>query len=715
MRPGFITLFALAFSSVVGSAQPHWSYVVPAMPAPPAADNESWAKTPIDRFLFPEMDNAGLLPGGQAQPARLLRRIYLDLIGLPPSIAETDAFLADPSDEHYARIVDRLLAMPGFGEKWAIGWLDLARYADSDGYQRDGFRNVWPFRDWVIGALNADMPYDRFTTEQLAGDLLPNATKSQVIATGFHRGPILNLEAGTDAEEDRIKQVVDRVNTTGTVWLGTSLACAQCHDHKHDPFSIEEYYSMAAFFNNTQQEGRRIEPNGAGMKYIGPDVDVPLTAEEKARRAEIRVKLMAAEQDFIAKVEEFCRELPEERLAGLKKEAPKALVLIGKDKRTFREATAIKKSLFKKGEEAKILVKLEQKVNRHMKDINKGSFQIGFASRVMKEMDKPRRSFVLKRGDFLTPGREVKPATPSALHPFPEGQPKNRLGLARWIVSPDNPLTARVAVNRIWAELFGRGLVTTLDDFGLQGNKPTHPALLDWLAVTFRDDDAWSMKRIIRRIVLSAAYRQSAVTGRAKRARDPGNAYYARGPSNRLVAELVRDNALAISGLLSGKMLGPPVRPIQPDKVWRVIGEVDNTYYLSDGEDLHRRGIYTLWRRSAHYPSFANFDAPNRGACTVMRQSSNTPLQALTLMNDPAYVEMARAFAARIQQETEDMDATRRLAHAFRIALCRHPGADEIEILRRIYFTSLDTDGSEVEAWFDVATTLLNLHETITK
>ena len=328
MRLGSITLLALVFSAVVGSAQSHWAYLAPQRPVLPDAGHSSWQQNPIDRFIFQQMADVGLSPERQAQPARLLRRIYLDLIGLPPSIAETDAFLANPSKAHYVEIVDRLLTMPGFGEKWAIGWLDLARYADSDGYQRDGFRNVWPFRDWVITALNDDMPYDRFTTEQLAGDLMPNATQSQRIATGFHRGPILNLEAGTDAEEDRIKQVVDRVNTTGTVWLGVSLACAQCHDHKYDPFSIEDYYSLAAFFNNTPQEGRRIDPNGAGMKYSGPDVDVPLNSEEKQRREELRNKPNLVKQQFIAKVEELCRELPEKKLVGLKKDAPQALALI---------------------------------------------------------------------------------------------------------------------------------------------------------------------------------------------------------------------------------------------------------------------------------------------------------------------------------------------------------------------------------------------------
>ncbi len=669
-------------SSVLGAsassaAEPHWAYVIP------KKNLELAPRASIDHFISRSLDERGLPPNPQAEPARLLRRVCFDLTGLPPSIAEVDAFAADPSDAHFEEVVDRLLASPRFGEKWASGWLDLARYADSDGYQRDGFRNVWPYRDWVIRAFNADMPFDQFTIEQLAGDLLPDPTQAQLIATGFHRGPILNLEAGTDAEEDRVKQVVDRVNTTGTVWLATSFECAQCHDHKYDPISIGDYYSLYAFFNHTEQEGKR-KPGGndATMEYVGPDIELPISDEEIQLRAEAEERVAEAKAVFVVKLRELCDELDEDRIAALE---PKTISLIEGVGRDFKKANAIRKSVFTKGEEAKVLGELEKQVRRHQKHAKEGSFQIGFGSRVMREIEKPRETFVMQRGNFLTPGEAVAAATPPSLHPFPAGAPKNRLGLAQWLVSPDNPLTARVAVNRLWAELFGRGLVTTMEDFGSQGERPTHPELLDFLALKFRVEDAWSMKKSIRRIVLSATYRQSAVASAARRALDPDNALYSRGPRSRLTAELIRDNALAISGLLSDKMFGPPVRPVQPAKVWRVIGEVDNTYYLSAGDDLYRRGVYTIWRRSAHYPSFANFDAPNRGACTVRRQSSNTPLQALTLMNDPAYVEMSQALAARLQTETSAWERDAQFEYAFRLAVARHPRAAELEVLRQIY------------------------------
>ncbi|MFT5853117.1 MAG: hypothetical protein ACI8XO_000358 [Verrucomicrobiales bacterium] len=689
-------ILAVLLQAIAFAEDPHWAYELPQK-----------GDRGIDALISSQLDADGLQMMRQEDPARLIRRTYLDLIGLPPSIAEVDSFVADPSDAHFGKIVDRLLASPRFGEKWATGWLDLARYADSDGYQRDGFRNVWPYRDWVIRAFNSDMPFDQFTIEQLAGDLLPDPTQDQLIATGFHRGPILNLEAGTDAEEDRVKQVIDRVNTTGTVWLATSFACAQCHDHKYDPISIEDYYSMYAFFNNTAQEGkRRAGGNNASMEYIGPDIEVPISAGEKLRLAEAEQKMVQAQQRFVAKVKELCDELPEEKIAKLK---PKTIALLKKDVRDFKEAKSLKKTVFSKGEESKLLGKLEQMVNAHKKAAEQGSFQIGFGSRVMKEVEKPRETFVMTRGNFLTPGEKVAAATPAALHEFPQGAPNNRLGLAQWLVASDNPLTARVAVNRIWAELFGRGLVTTMEDFGSEGARPSHPQLLDFLAVKFREDDAWSMKNTIRRIVLSKTYRQSSAATADRRSQDPNNERYSRGPRNRLNAEQIRDNALSIAGLLSQRMFGPPVRPVQPAKVWRVIGEVDNRYYLSEGEDLYRRGVYTIWRRSAHYPSFANFDAPNRGACTVQRQSSNTPLQALTLMNDPAYVEMAQAFAERVQAEASEKELPDQLEHAFRLAVGRKPSAEELEALKKIYA------GEKEDPWFDVATTLLNLHETITK
>ena len=701
MRHRLFIAATLWATSTLATAEPdHWAYVAPLPDWPKEAS--------VDYFIDLGLERAGLEAQPQADPARLIRRVYLDLIGLPPSIADVDRFMADPSDAHFERLVDRLLASPRFGEKWAIGWLDLARYADSDGYQRDGFRNVWPFRDWVIRAFNADMPFDQFTIEQLAGDLLPNPTQAQLIATGFHRGPILNLEAGTDPEEDRIKQGFDRVNTTGSVWLAISLDCARCHDHKYDPFSMEDYYSLLAFFNNTEIEGRR-KPGGnnAAMEYIGPDVTVPFTEEEIRRREEAGKKRDRAKQVFVEKMVDACADFPKEKLAEFDKET---VSLFHKKNRTFKEAKALKRKIFAEGETAEMLTRFETEVYEHKKHAEEGFFQIGFASRVMKEIDQPRETFVMKRGNFLAPGKKVSAATPGALHGFPDDAPKNRLGLARWLVADDNPLTARVAVNRLWAELFGRGLVTTMEEFGSQGQPPTHPELLDWLAVTFRDQDAWSMKKTIRRIVLSAAYRRSAIASAEQRASDPRNTHYSRGPSNRLGAELIRDNALTISSLLSDEMFGEPVRPIQPDNVWRVVGEVDNNYYLSDGGDLHRRGIYTIWRRSAHYPSFANFDAPNRGACTVQRQTSNTPMQALTLMNDPAYVEMAEAFALRVQVETTEKELDEQLEHAFRLAVARKPSAEELAVLRKVH-----AKGIEGDPWFDVATTLLNLHETITK
>jgi hypothetical protein len=451
------------------------------------------------------------------------------------------------------------------------------------------------------------------------------------------------------------------------------------------------------------------------MDYAGVDLPLPLSPKEHARRDAAKAKMADAMERFVAKLDDLCESLPDEKLAEIEEKQPAAAELIRKDGRDYKEAKKIRNAVFKTGDEKKALAKLEGEVELQRKISERGSFQIGYTARVMQDMKQPRETFVMNRGDFLDPGERVTAATPPSLHAFPEGAPRDRLGLARWIVAKENPLTARVAVNRIWAELFGRGLVTTLEDFGAQGEAPTHPELLDWLAVTFRDDDAWSMKQVIRRIVLSSTYRQSAAATTAKRAADPDNALYARGPRIRLSAELVRDNALTISGLRSDKMFGTPARPVQPPNVWRVTGEVDNQYYTSEGDELYRRGIYTLWRRSAHYPSFANFDAPNRGACTVKREVSNTPLQALTLMNDPVYVEMAEAFAKRIQTETEGQPAPERLAHAFRLAVSRAPTGAEVEALRALYIESLDTDGSEDGAWFDIATTLLNLHETISK
>ena len=713
MRHLWLILLAVSF---VTAEEYHWSYKTPKIPEIPKIQSHDWVTNEIDFFILSKIERNGLKQSDTQSPERLIRRLYLDLVGLPPSFNEVDSFLLDPSYNHYSEIVDKLLSSKHFGEKWAISWLDLARYADSDGYQRDGFRNVWPYRDWVIRSLNVDMPYDQFTIEQLAGDLIVNSTESQKIATGFNRGPTLNLEAGTDPEEDRIKQVVDRVNTTATVWLGTSLECAQCHDHKHDPFSIEDYYSMFAFFNNTPIEGKR-RPNGndASMDYSGVDIKVSLSDAELIERKRAKESASINQSEYVTKVKELCDTLSDEKLIQLKEKHPKEVKLAKSDDISYKDALAIDKVFFKKSESARVLTSLKAKITKNQSRAKGGKFQIGFTSRVMKEMTQERKTRVLLRGDFTNPGVEVVANTPSLLPSFPEDFPKNRLGLARWIVSKDNPLTSRVAVNRVWNELFGRGIVTSIEDFGYKGVAPTHPDLLDWLAVTFQSTDHWSMKKLVKRIVLSSTYRQSSKLHADAQRLDPLNEFYSRGPRNRLPAELIRDNALTISGLLSKKMFGRPVRPNQPNNFWRVIGEVDNNYYVSVGEDLYRRGIYTIWRRSAHYPSFANFDAPTRGACSVKRETSNTPLQALTLLNDPVFVEMAKAFSRRIIKETSEMDTTQQLDHAFRLALSRSPASRELEALKKIYFTALDTDGSSESAWFEIATTILNLHETITK
>jgi hypothetical protein len=485
------------------------------------------------------------------------------------------------------------------------------------------------------------MPFDQFTIEQIAGDLLDAPTRDQRIATGFHRGTPVNQEAGADPEENRVAQVVDRTNVTATVWLGTTLECAQCHDHKHGPFSQREYYQLFSYFNNTPIE-TRFKKNGVNVKFIGP-------------------WLLMQDEDIDA--------------------------------------------------------------NRTL---------------VMVEMDEPRPTHVLKAGSFLDPGERVTPATPKALHPLPKDASANRLGLARWLVSSENPLTARVIVNRAWAEIFGRGLVETVEDFGTSGDPPSHEGLLDWLAIEFRDG-GWSMKGIHRLLVTSATYRQASDLNPKRLARDPRNRFYARGPRLRLPAEMIRDNALAISGVLNRELLGRPAYPEQPADLWKGIGgpfAKRTVYATSDAPERYRRGVYTVWRRTAPYPSFANFDAPSRSATCVKRWRSNTPLQALTLMNDPVFVDLAALFAVRIMR-AQHLDTVRdRLVYGFRLAVARHPSARETELLDALYRDELERnerdpsaarrlahslgppDGIDVPqwaAWFYVATTLLNLDETITK
>lgn len=715
----------------------HWAYLPPVRPALPEVGDQEWCRNPIDRFIRARLDEAGIEPSPEADRATLIRRLSLDLTGLPPTPEEVDAFLQDERSDAYGRLVDRLLASPRYGERWATPWLDLARFADSNGFQRDGFRDVWPYRDWVVRALNADMPFDQFTVEQLAGDLLPDASIDQRIATGFNRGNPVNVEAGVDQEENRVNGVVDRVNAMSTVWLGSTIACAQCHNHKYDPITQREYYQLFAYFNNTPIETIfRTEGNTSELDFTGPAMEIPSSAEVVARREELanRRGPLAEHLDELTNQvwngrfewEEQLR-LDPERLARLPAPIRQVLAIADED-RSKAQLQTLKNHLVADHPELATARQRLAELDEQLEALAPAR------SLVMIELDEPRPTFLMKRGNFLDPGPQVQPGVPEVFHPLPVEAPRNRLGLAQWLVDPANPLIGRVAVNRAWLAFFGRGLVTTPEDFGTQGARPSHPDLLDWLAIEFVES-GWSTKHLHRLIVTSRTYRQTSAVSSELLERDPDNAHYARGARFRLDAETIRDNALFAAGLLSETMGGPPVFPPQPENIWRVTGLVDNTYRTSTGPDRHRRGLYTIWRRSAPYPSFVAFDSSDRSQCLVQRSRTNTPLQALTLLNDPAYVEIARALARRILTEDPEVDFDDRLIHAFRLCLVRPPTSSEIESLTNVWNRLHDRYADDPRAasallgdsadptidpvawaaWLGVANVLLNLDETITR
>ncbi len=543
--------------------------------------------------------------------------------------------------------------------------------------------------------------------------MLPDATESQIVASGFHRNAPTNLEAGTDPAEDHYKMVVDRVNTTGTIWLGTTLGCAQCHNHKYDPISARDYYALFAFFNNTPRESKQDgdQMGMSGLSHIGPTLKVAPTAADarsiaasqaalEARIAEIESAIRKAVSRSVAENPQGRRSIPEDVLT----------ILDGDDGMSLAEC----KRVLDKVPGAKI-AGLRRDVAEAEIMQDRVAADRGKAVRVMREMDAARPTFIARRGDFLSEGERVEPATPGALHDFPADLPRDRLGLARWLAAPENPLAARAFVNRLWIEVFGQGLVTTPGDFGTQGERPTHPQLLDWLAVAFWEDDHGSLKSALRRVLLSATYRQSTAFDPTSGETDPLNQLLWRHPGHRLHAETIRDQALAISGLLVERLGGPSVRPFQPATFWRKTAGASETYYIpSVGDDAYRRGAYTLWRRNAHYPSFANFDAPDRTVCVVQRDVSNTPLQALTLLNDPVYVEVAEAFGRRIAAEG-GATLDERLLWAFRTALARFPSAEERALLRSSFDAALANYQSDAAAFREIATILLNLHESINR
>jgi hypothetical protein len=873
----------------------HWAYVKPVRPPVPQVRNAAWPKNPIDNFVLARLEKEGLSPSPEASREILIRRLSLDLIGLPPSVREVDEFVADRGPNACEKLVERLLASPHYGERWARPWLDLARYADTNGYEKDRRRSIWKYRDWVIQALNKDMPFDQFTIEQIAGDMLPRPTTDQLIATGFHRNTMFNEEGGVDKEEAHWENLVDRVNTTATVWMGTTLGCAQCHNHKYDPFTQKEYYQVMAFFNNTDLGVR--DYGDTSQKYIEPQLDLP-TPELGARRGKLTAEIAELDKKLKTQTPELAQEqaerergvlaaasewtpldisrvtstagttltkledgsilasganpssevyaieakapikeitairleaLPHESLprggpgrdaygnfflSEFQAEAGVEVVRFRKvqaddgkiddkkfsqlwtvdasrdDKRFSRQIVFVAETPFSPGdgtflrihirqksefggqglgrfrlsvtsarEPAKIVgisaklrplldIPAEQRTEKQKKDLADYYRSVAPSleparkrlTKLRKELDNlgivttltmgERRTFerpsaiIRLRGAFTSRGQIVYAATPAMLHPLPENAMPNRLGLARWLVSPENPLTARVGVNRIWETYFGRGIVETSEDFGTQGARPTHPELLDWLAVEFMDKK-WSIKAMHRLIATSATYRQASAVTPSLLERDPYNRLLARGPRFRMEAEMIRDAALAASGLLSHKIGGPSVFPPQPEGVWDIPYSEDS-WAESAGEDRYRRGLYAFIRRTSPYPTFVTFDAPSREVCTVRRVRTNTPLQALTALNDPAFFEAAKALAKRIVAEG-GANTKSRAVYGFRLCVSRHPDGGELDRIlswhekEREFFERNPGDAAklagdaDLAAWTMVSNVLLNLDETVSK
>ena len=896
-----------------GKYEGHWAFIPPTAAPFPKVKLKTWPRNGIDHFILARFEAEGLNPSSEADKATLLRRVSFDLTGLPPTLTELDTFLANKSPKAFEKVVDRLLASPRYGEHMARYWLDAARYADTNGYQYDTHRDMWPWRDWVINAYNRNLPFDQFTIEQLAGDLLPNATLQQRVATGFNRNHPITIEGGIIDEEYRTEYVIDRVTTSAQVWLGMSFLCARCHDHKFDPVSQKEFYQFTAFFNQVPERGMRgFTPNvkvppaslaeftkeltaakqkqanlektiapaqsrweksfseklptpmwvthkpsqttggkgttfkllpdgstlvggnspvneiyqitlqtkqtqttairleclthpslpfgGAGRAFNSNfvlsefEVEIVPTAKggkpERIRftratadysqnnynitaaidnklstgwavdgptKKENRVAMFVADKPFGFKdgtdiVLKFHFKFPNTihgigrfRLALSSESSPQLttgesiaqLASMPVDKRTQQQQQRLR-SQFLTTESAPETAKLlHQQIQSLHAKINAQKSQ-GSSTMVMQDMVAPRKTYILERGEYDQRREEVSAATPAALGLMAENAPRNRLGLARWLVSGQHPLTARVAVNRDWQRLFGEGLVKSTEEFGTQGDWPSHPDLLNWLAVQFVKN-GWDQKELIKLIITSATYRQDSRASASLLARDPDNRLLARGPRHRLDAEVIRDNALALSGLLLNKIGGPSVYPYHPDGLWLELNNRPNysrKYPQGKGEALFRRSLYTYWKRTVPPPSMATFDAPEREFCLVRRSRTNTPLQAFVLLHDPQFIEAARHLAAKMMAAAKDPGA--RIAHGFRIITARTPSAREQAILQRLYserlaFYKKDPKAAEVllsigesktpetlpttehAVWTTVARAMMNLSETITK
>ncbi|MCL6274665.1 PSD1 and planctomycete cytochrome C domain-containing protein [Muricauda sp. 2012CJ35-5] len=580
----------------------HWAFVPPESPSIPNIDNDSWSQNEIDKFVLQKLGDQGFTPSEQASKEQLIRRAFFSIVGLPPSAEQVTDFVNNTTPNAYEQVIDSLLGTSDYAEYMAADWMDVARYADTHGYQDDFERIMWPWRDWVIHAFNKNMPYDEFVTYQLAGDMLPNASKESILATGFNRNHKITAEGGVIPEEYRIEYVEDRTNTFGTAFLGLTLECSRCHDHKYDPVSQEEHFQLFSFFNNVDEDG-----------------------------------LMANAQVI-----------------------PKPYINISK-------------------EEANGVLDFVNMTNT-TKDVK---------VMVMQDMSKPRDAFVLNRGAYDQLGDQVHADTPEAIMPFPEDLPKNRLGLAKWLFHDDNPLTARVSVNRIWQRMFGKGLVESSYDFGNQGALPSHPKLLDYLAIKYRTE-GWDMKKMIKYMAMSATFQQSSAISDEMREKDPENTYLARATRLRLGAEMIRDQALKLSGLLNPEIGGPSVKPYQPDGIWEETtgggGGSTARYIQSEGKDLYRKSLYTFWKRTVPPPSMMTFDAASRDLCTVKRQETNTPLQALVLLNDPQLIEAARAMASKALVEDSLQG---QIGYIFQNATSRRPDTAEMDVLQKFYEDAL--------------------------
>ncbi|MGI9545552.1 MAG: DUF1553 domain-containing protein [Cyclobacteriaceae bacterium] len=741
----------------------HWAYIKPKAIDPPDL-NSDWGNNQIDAFTLAKMEDRGLRPSPQADKATLLRRVSLDLTGLPPTTESLEGFLSDDSPQAFEKIVDQLLQSPSFGEHWATMWLDLARYADSEGYEKDGYRNIWRYRDWVIKAFNQDMPFDQFTIEQLAGDLLPNPTEDQRIATAFHRNTMENDEGGTEDEEFRIVGVIDRVNTTWETWQGTSMACVQCHSHPYDPIRQEEYYEFFAFLNNTADGDYfhgspkwkmfEQEDQSKYQELISWASNLPL--EDKSNKVKVlehllrigEPKIHAPEIDIIQNTRfndvdimlvdngsvfrinqlDLTNKAHLILRYGAGKIGPDAVIeiyqdsiagpLIGRTTVNNTEGFWNHKShwidiqadpgshdLYFKvthpskeldviwvqwvlpvdqlpGQEHPAFDDFKSEV-KHLVNTN------GQETPILVELppDYQRTTNLLVRGNWQDKGQAVTPGVPDVWNPLPEGRTRNRMTMANWLVDMDNPLTARVAVNRFWAALFGRGIVETLEDFGTQGTPPTHPELLDWLALRFMEQHQWSLKKLLKQMVLSATYQQNAKVSPEQLEQDPKNLWWARGPKYRLSSEQLRDQALAVSGLLSKKMYGKSVMPPQPEGVWQVVYS-GSTWETSDGEDRYRRGVYTYIRRTSPYPSLTTFDGPSREVCTNRRLNTNTPLQALVTLNDPVFLEAAQALAK--EMKATGNQTNKRIQEGYYRALQQNISPNDEKSLMALYESSLN-------------------------